>query len=460
MTKPHWGGSRQGELFAPPTKASVDLDHEHPLVQIAEQLDWTEAKSRVERIRRKKLKNRAGRRPHLRALIGALILMAWRKMTYRDAEDQIRHYAPARYLCGLMDSKWTPDFTTIQDFHQLMGEDGVRLLNDYVLELAVAKKLANPKIAVADTTAQEAAVPYPNEAGLMATFVTALAVASRKAGSALRRLGGWLSKKAKAIKQKLRRYRFFSETKQQRLQLLTEMANVIDSIQAQIGSMLGRVQDERLSGYSQVAQAKIRRLHDTMKKLLPQIRYWLKWGRVATGKIVSVHLPEIYAIVRGKVGKAVEFGLVWGITRIGGGFVRAVVARERGELQDHRFVRRAIDDHRELFGQSPRAFAYDRGGYSKENVAALKAAGVRQIGLAPTGKAAWSVAGRTKQRLISERAQVEGNIGAIKSTRYGFNRPLARSVGAMGTYGQRAVLGFNLSKLVRELGKRREAAQA
>jgi hypothetical protein len=41
-------------------------------------------------------------------------------------EDLIRYYAPARYLCALTETTWTPDFTTIQDFTELMGEEGIK----------------------------------------------------------------------------------------------------------------------------------------------------------------------------------------------------------------------------------------------------------------------------------------------------------------------------------------------
>ena len=58
-----------------------------------------------------------------------------------------------------------------------------------------------------------------------------------------------------------------------------------------------------------------------------------------------------------------------------------------------------------------------------------------------------------KERLVNERAQVEGSIGAIKSRRYGFNRPAARSIDMMGACGQRAALGLNLNKLVRARGQ-------
>src|SRR6185295_9537225 len=118
--------------------------------------------------------------------LGAVVLMSTRRMTYREAEDQIRHYGPARYLCGLADSDWTPDFTTIQDFVKLLGEDGLRRLNEFAVKHAVDEKLADPAEAVADTTAQEAAIPYPNEVGLLSAFLTATVAASRVGGARLR----------------------------------------------------------------------------------------------------------------------------------------------------------------------------------------------------------------------------------------------------------------------------------
>lgn len=186
-----------------------------------------------------------------------------------------------------------------------------------------------------------------------------------------------------------------------------------------------------------------------MTALLPQIAYWVKTGFVATGKIVSVHASELYAIVRGKVGKTVEFGLSWGFTRLRGGFITATLARSRNELVDARFVGRAVDDHIAIFGKAPESFAYDRGGYSKKNVALLKAKGVKHVGLAPRGQAEWEVGPRVKTRLMSERTKIEGCIGTVKGQKYGFNKPAAKSAAMMGACGQRAVLGFNLFKLTK-----------
>ena len=101
---------------------------------------------------------------------------------YREAEEQIRYYAPARYLCGLTETDWTPDLGTIADFAQLLGEDGCRLLNEAVVKRAVELGLADPCLAVADMTAQEAAIPHPYEVGLLGGFVRSIADAAKRAG--------------------------------------------------------------------------------------------------------------------------------------------------------------------------------------------------------------------------------------------------------------------------------------
>jgi hypothetical protein len=461
MATPRRQRSRQGELFARSTRATIALDENHRLVLMTHEIDWTELEEVVQAIRMSKLKSEAGRPPHLRALIGAVLFRATRKMPYRETEEQIRHYAPARYLCGLTETEWTPDANTIQDFEELLGEDGTRKLNEHVVKWAVEEKLADPKVVVADTTAQEAAIPHPNEMGLMASFVTAVVAASKKVGPALK---GFIEKVAPLFataKRKLREYRLFAKdkTKAAKDKMVAQMTSVIEKANRMLGQALTDLSEKAsatLRKYRKVAWSKLNHLHRTMGKLTPQIRYWLRTGYVAANKIINLQIPELYAIVRGKVGKAVEFGLTWGITRLRGGFLLATVATNKAELHDSKFAVRAVKDHITKFGTPPRAYAYDRGGWSEANIEELKRLGVKDIGLAPRGRAHWRVAGKMKERLVSERAQVEGGIGTIKSGKYGFNKPAARSAATMGGCGQRAVLGYNLNKLIRGLAKRRE----
>lgn len=295
MPKSPRGGSRQAELFPRSKRPTVPIDENHRLVQLADRLDWTEMEVRAEEIRASKLKNAAGRPPKLRALLGAMVLRATRYEPYRVLEDLIRHYAPARYLCGLTETEWTPDHNTLHDFMELMGEEGVRFINEYAVEWAVEEKLADPKVLVADTTAQEAQTPYPNEMGLMAAFVASLGAACKDAGEAFRKFAGDAKPSFEAAKKKAREYRLFAKTKEMKDKVTAQMANIIAAVQQKLARAIERAPTEkqsRLKGYGKVARAKVLQLHETMTKLIPQIHYWLDTGWVAAGKVISLHIPE------------------------------------------------------------------------------------------------------------------------------------------------------------------------
>jgi hypothetical protein len=111
-----------------------------------------------------------------------------------------------------------------------------------------------------------------------------------------------------------REYRLFAKSKEMKDKVMTAMARLVEQVNKRLAGVVTAAwaKRERLSKYAKVATDKVQQLHETMTKLLPQIRYWLKTGNVASGKVISLHLPELYSIVRGKVGKTVEFGLSWG----------------------------------------------------------------------------------------------------------------------------------------------------
>jgi len=104
----------------------------------------------------------------------------------------------------------------------------VRLINEAVVTQAVALGLADPKVVVADMTAQEAAIPHPNEMGLLSGFVRSIEAAAGKAGQ---RLKAFLSKaggKLKAAKEQVRKYRLFAKdkTKEVKDQMVAQTANI------------------------------------------------------------------------------------------------------------------------------------------------------------------------------------------------------------------------------------------
>jgi hypothetical protein len=62
-----------------------------------------------------------------------------------------------------MDSSWCPDHITIFEFTQMMGPEGMEIFNKTFLSKAEDLGILDSSKLMADTTAQEAMIPYPNE---------------------------------------------------------------------------------------------------------------------------------------------------------------------------------------------------------------------------------------------------------------------------------------------------------
>lgn len=438
----------QESLFKPSTKVKIILNEKHELVRLTELIPWKMLVTLAMTIRCKKVIKETGPEPHYRQLLGAVALMAVKNLTYRDAEDLVAHYAPARYLCDLMDSDWAIDHVTIFEFSQMLGSEGMEEINKVILQAAVKHGIIDETQVMSDTTAQEAKIPYPNEVGLMSKFMELLGKNIKKVGGKFQGVKKTVKEATKKVKHLLRNSHLFAKTKEQKRKVAKKMYHTVKSVHKE-------VQDLLISGYklSSNAGQEITRLTEVMEKLLPQMLYFIESGLVASGKIIHLQMTELYSIVRQKAGKRVEFGLKWGINRICGGFVQGFLVNGGEHRSDKKFCLAGVDQHIGVFGAAPVVYGFDRGGYSKANIKKLKKRGVKHVGVAPKGGDEWAVSKAMVEKIKRERAQVEGSIGTVKSNRYGFNKPNARSIEAMARCGHRAIIGFNLMKLAREVGE-------
>jgi hypothetical protein len=394
---------------------------------------WPKLIEIAQDIRASKVKALVGPDPHYRELLGAIALMSVRQITYRQAEDLIAHYAPARYLCNLMDSPWNPDHITIFEFTQMMGPEGMEVFNKEFLLHAKDLGILDSSKLMADTTAQEAMIPYPNEVGLMKRFTDLAVGALKKVGGKFLKIKGKAKEISSKVKSLVQNSHLFAKTKEQKQKVGKKLYHTVKELQDLIISVLAKG-ERRFHGK---ASMEIERLSKLMETLLPQILFFLETGFVASKKIIHLQMSELYSIVRGKAGKAgksVEFGLKWGIGHIDG-FVLGFLINNGVNASDQKFCIESIKEHIQLFGKAPKTFGFDRGGYSKANLRRAKKLGVKNVGIAPTGKAKWSVSERISEVIRRERAQVEGAIGNVKSKRYGFNKPNVRSTMAMETSG-------------------------
>lgn len=434
-----------------PKSANISIKDKHELVQLTEMAPWADLIESAIAIRASKVKTHVGPQPHYRELLGAVALMSVRQITYRQAEDLIAHYAPARYLCNLMDSSWSPDHITIFDFTQMMGPEGMDLLNRQFLGHAADLGILDSTKLMSDTTAQEAMIPYPNEVGLMKRFTDLVVGGLKKVGGKFSNIKSKAKKIAEKVKGLVRRSHLFAKTKEQKKKVGKKLYHTTKELQSLVQKCLTEGGSLRSK-----AALELDRLSKLMGVLFPQILHFLKTGFVAPKKIIHLQMSELYSIVRGKAGKTVEFGLKWGINRVDG-FALGFLINNGVHASDQKFCIDAIKEHISLFGVPPKTYGFDRGGYSKANLKKAKNLGVKHVGIAPTGKANWEVSEARAEVIRRERAQVEGVIGNLKSKKYGFNKPNVKSTMAMETSGHRSLLGFNMCKALRILSLREVA---
>lgn len=429
----------------------IQLDPSHPMMILASALDWKHLVQIAEKHRNGKIKNDAGRKPHLRILVGAVIVRVLESCTLRKASDLVRHYGPARYICNLRFWNWTPNFRTLCDFEILLGAQGLEEINGYVLGIAEELGFLNIKGLCADTTAQEANIPYPNEVGLMGSFARSIECAinllGRKLGDGKFKLLEHIAK----IKKLIRKHRLFSKTLEAKRIVekeLLKISNQLNNGVKKIITTMSSYSIKTLRGHQKTALTRLRELTEIFGKLSPQIAYYIKNSTAISGKIISLFTTAARSIVRGKAGKKVEFGLKWGFNQISGGYIS--IFQLDGKNGEADYAVAAVVRHIEMFGEAPRDFGYDRGGWSQDHMETIKNLGVKNIAIAPKGKAKWKVSNRCREKCSRERAQVEGKIGTLKG--YDFNKPK----GDMERSARRSEMRFNLTRLTKDLILKKE----
>jgi IS5 family transposase len=450
-------GEKINSIFQKCSSVSIKIQENHPLVLVTAAVNWDEYIKKVEEIRQKKLKRpHVGRSPHLRQMIGAVILRALKRCTLQEAMDLMRHYAPARILCGFIDEKgvdsgWTPDFRTLSDFEALLGADGIAELTADLLRSAKDFGFTDSKTLCSDTTAQEASIPYPTEVGLMSSFAKSIQSMLQTVKTGSVQLRDKAISTIEDIAKKVREYRLFAKTPERKQKVTKSLLRLTKSLHATANQLATEMKavGQNLSAKGKRASNRLKPLLESMSKLMPQIKYFIKHGKPTSNKIISLSHPEVRSVVRGKTGKETEFGLKWLVNRLQGGYVWLHIHASLQQKSDFDYAVQAIDEHIALFGEPPKEFGFDRGGWSEPHIQKIKNKGVKRVAIAPKGKAKWKVSDRCRKRMIKERSQVEGSIGCMKRT--GFNKPQTKNTQGMLKSAQRAGLRLNLMNLVRDV---------
>src|SRR6266568_4563045 len=218
------------------------------------------------------------------------------------------------------------DHSNIARAYAALGKDGLEEVNALILHVAKALGFADISILSSDTTAQELPIGYPNEPGILRGW-------AQRCGRAVVKLKtrGVLGvdhalTQVQTILRSVKEHHLFAKGKQEKRQVLTRLLTEVGQLVVSTRPMVARLRQSR-DRVTQRARATLGAMHEVAKRLIPQIVQWITTGVVAKGKIVHAGLLQARAIVRNKVGKKVEFGLPYLLSRLGGGYVFGTLIR-------------------------------------------------------------------------------------------------------------------------------------
>ncbi len=318
----------------------------------------------------------------------------------------------------------------------------------------------------ADTTVVEANVEYPSDSSLLAKGVARMARSVgriKRAGLAVRTKFAdktrSVQKRARSINANLRRRTDDKLTEVKRIN--RELADIADRAAGQAEHVVRNARRklassrERVSGRARAEINRLERLAERTRKVADQCRQRLD-GTTPHGatRVVSLHDSDARPIVKGRLGRPVEFG-----------YKAQIVDNEDGVIVDHNveignppdapMLAPAIARVKQLTGKAPRAVTADRG-YGEADVENdLRRLGVRYTALPTKGKpnaARRQVESRRAfRRMVRWRTGCEGRINCVKRD-FGLRRTRYTRLTGARTWCGHGVFNHNLTKIAGLIG--------
>lgn len=450
------------------SKIIIYVSETHPLIKLANTLDWERLSDLVLpdlKNSTSKLKWWMGRKLCLRTHLGVYLLQQLFNTTDRGIEQQIKFNAAYQLFCGKTIVKnWRcPDHTKIEEFRSRLSPQTQCLLANEIAHLATRKRFANPQHLDIDSTIQEPDIQYPSISNLLLKVASMARNVQRILIDKcdLSQLTDSMSHiDMKKIKSLARSYFFI---KRKKSTANKEMKNrAIKNLWCAVSEagnealkyahrLLEPIMFETLNCRQQelvthfASKAPIY-LSETFEHNFDTA--------VKRCKTFSLHRNDVDIFNKQKENRAYEFGRQFQIGRIEGNFVWSV-PNHCIRMPDASSLKPMIRSHLNTFQQPIVSAGTDKGYYSKDNEIFLLHLKIHEVALqrpqrklndAPDNP----LSPERLEELVNRRSGIEGIIGHLKR-RWQMGRSRMKSDRTTESSGYCAMLGFNLSQLMRNL---------
>lgn len=340
------------------------------------------------------------------------------------------------------------DPSLLSKIRKRLGKTFFRRLEGDVLEVLKRKNLIKPVEHLLDATVVPANIAYPTDAKI------------------LNRARQWVVKVIQVIRKrcnlkgKVRTYcrkaqsayiGFQKKRKKTKAMIRLMRGKLLRYLRRNIKQFEGLL-EEHGRRLKKRERAFLRKRLAVVKTVYAQQReLWKTKARTVKDRVVSLHLPHIRPIVRGKEGRDVEFGPKILLSWTGGyGFLDALKfnAHNEGALWE-----KSLDLHKERFGEYPKESTGDGIFGTRDNRAMLERKGVHG-GVKALGRPGRTTENRTwlkaKQKLRGSR--MEGIIGHAKNN-FGLDRILYTMKDGEEMWIRLGLLAMNLSTAIKRVEK-------
>jgi hypothetical protein len=303
----------------------IEVSPAHPLLVLKWALAWeaiSEAMTRHWRAHGKNVDGGPGLPWDVSLYVPLVVLMLIKHFDSRQMEAYLAENVVARVFIGRYRDVQAQirDHSNIARAYAALGQAGIDEVTRLVIQEAHRFGFVDAGVMSSDTTAQELAIAYPNEPGILRGL-------AQRCGRALRRLKkrgiqglDAALEQTETILRSVKEHHVFTKGRAEKRQVLTRILTEVGELMVHTRPLVERL-GTRVDRVIQSARSRLMAMHEVIKPLMGQIVHWVTTGNVAANKIVHVGIPQARAIVRNKAGKKTEFGLAYLISRLGGGYV-------------------------------------------------------------------------------------------------------------------------------------------
>lgn len=324
------------------------------------------------------------------------------------------------------------DFSTLSMLTNAIQPETWATINDLLAKAAVAEERIGGERLRLDTTAVETNIHFPTDSHLLFDVHRVVARLVRGVKEMVPSLVGSKrlhDKAAKKLHTKIARARGrkTDEGKKELKRLYSRLIRLVDGLLEWVPSLCERVRRSGVRPTGSVLAGvgldalvlELERVRDLGLRAVDQARRRVLQSEVIPHdeKLFSIFEPHTELLIRGKAGKAVEFGHMISIHQVNGAFISEYRVHEK-KPTDYTTVDAALTRHRKLFGRPPKVLAADKGYWESSEKTKELSKTIACVAIGKKGR-------RTKAETAREhtiafrlgqkfRAGVEGTISYLK----------------------------------------------